>query len=80
MEQRQITLIAKAENGKISIHTVIPAPGDAETYVVTIGVTPQSMPDTRAQRQALDALCGALADSPVPEITNDPAPEPRDTL
>jgi hypothetical protein len=48
MEQQQITLIAKAENGKISIHTEIPAPGDDETYIVTIGVTPQSTSDTAA--------------------------------
>ncbi len=68
MDQQHITLIAKAENGKISIHTEIPAPGDAETYVVTIGVTPQSTTDTAAQRQALDALYGALADTPLPEI------------
>jgi hypothetical protein len=80
MEQQQITLIAKAENGKISIRTEIPAPGDAETYIVTIGVAPQSTTDTAAQRQALDALYGALADSPIPEITEEPTPEQRDVL
>ena len=79
MEQHN-TLIARAENGKISIHTEIPAPGDAESYVVTIGVTPQPTTDTAAQRQALDALYGALADSPIPEISEDPAPEHRDAL
>ena len=72
MEQQRITLIAKVENGKISIHTEIPAPGDAETYVVTIGVAPQSTTDTAAQRQALDALYGALADTPLLEITGRP--------
>jgi hypothetical protein len=80
MEQQHITLIARAENGKVSIHTEIPAPGDDETYIVTIGVTPQSTTDTAAQRQALDALYGALADSPIPEITEDPTPEQRDAL
>jgi hypothetical protein len=68
MEEQQITIIAKAENGKISIHTEIPAPGDDETYVVTIGVVPQSTMDTAAQRQVLDALYGALADIPLREI------------
>jgi hypothetical protein len=80
MDQQHITLIAKAENGKISIHTEIPAPGDAENYVITIGVTPQPITDTTARRQALAALYGILADTPMPEITEDPVPEPRDTL
>jgi hypothetical protein len=77
---QHITLIAKAHNGRISIHTEIPAPGDAESYVVTIDVTPQPATDTAAQHAALDALYGALADTPLPEITEDPAPEQRDAL
>jgi hypothetical protein len=80
MEQQQITLIAKAHNGRISIHTEIPAPGDAESYVVTIGVTPQATLEPAAQHAALDALYGALADTPLPEISEDPAPEQRDAL
>ena len=80
MDQQHITLIAKANDGKISIHTEIPAPGDAESYVVTIGVTPQPATDAAAQHAALDALYGALADTPMPEITEDAAPEQRDTL
>jgi hypothetical protein len=80
MEQQQITLIAKAENGKISIHTEIPAPGDADTYVITIGVAPQPATESEAQRAALDALYGALADTPLPEVNEDPAPEQRDAL
>ena len=56
MEQQRITIIAKAENGKINIHTEIPAPGDAETYLVTIGVTPQSATEPAAKRAKLEAL------------------------
>jgi hypothetical protein len=82
MEQQRITLIAKAHNGTVSIHTEIPVPGDADTYLVTIGVTPQpqSLLEPTARRQALDALYGVLADTPLPEITEDPAPEERDAL
>ena len=80
MEQQQITRIAKAENGKICIHTEISAPGDADTYVVTIGVTPQPAMEPEAKRAPLDALYGALADIPLPEINEDPAPEQRHAL
>jgi hypothetical protein len=73
-------LRARTHNGRISIHTAIPAPGDAESYVVTIGVTPQPAQDSSAQHAALDALYGALADTPLPEITEDPAPEQRHAL
>jgi hypothetical protein len=67
MEQH-IPLSAKTHNGTISIHTEIPAPGDADTCVVTIGVTPQSTLDPATQRQALEALDGALADTPLPKV------------
>jgi hypothetical protein len=80
MEQQRITLIAKAHNGTISIQTEIPVPDGADTYVVTIGVTPQSVTEAEGQRQALDALYGVLADTPLPEITEDRAPEERDAL
>jgi hypothetical protein len=82
MEQHHITLIAKAHNGTISIQTEIPVSDDTDTYVVTIGVKPQSAPEAAAQREALDGLYGVLADAPLPEITEDEdrAPEERDVL
>jgi hypothetical protein len=49
-------------------------------FGVTTGVTLQPGREREAQRQALDALHGALADTPLPEISEDPAPEQRVTL
>ena len=79
--KQHITLIAKAHNGTISIHTEIPVSGDADTYDVTIGVTPHqphAVLEPAARRKELEVLYGVLADTPLPEITEDPAPEERD--
>ncbi len=72
METQHITIVAKAHNGKVTIHTDIPVSGTDETYVVTIAVAPQS--------PTLDELYGALADTPLPEIPSDLLPEQRDEL
>lgn len=69
MTTRHITLVAKAEAGNITVHADIPVDDEADTYVVSIGVTPQT--------QTLDQLYGALSDVPLPEITEDPLPEQR---
>ena len=58
MEAQHITIVAKAHDGKVSIHTEVPVTDD-DTYVVTIAITPQS--------HALDELYGALEDTPIPE-------------
>ncbi len=79
METTQITLVTKAQNGKVTVHTEIPVSDDAETYIVTIAVAPQpSSPLESALR--LDQLYGALEHAPLPEITTDPLPERRDEL
>ena len=71
MEQQRITLIAKAHNGMISIRTEIPVSDEPHTYVVTIDVTPQSVVETAAEQRLLDALYGVLADTPLPEISEE---------
>lgn len=75
MATQHITFLAKAHAGSITVHTEIPVAGDAETYIVTIKVAPQ----VKAPPQALDRLYGALSDTPMPEITDDPLPESRET-
>lgn len=47
-------------------------------YLVTIDITPQ--PPAETASRALDALYGALADTPLPEIIEDRYPEIRDEL
>ncbi len=78
METQHITLVAKARNGKISVRAEVPVPDSAGTYLVTIGITPQ--PSAETPHHTLDALYGALADTPLPEITEDPHPETRDDV
>jgi hypothetical protein len=78
METQYITLVTKAQNGKITVRAEIPVPDGADTYLVTIGITPQ--PSAETPTHTLDALYGALADTPLPEITEDPYPETRDTV
>lgn len=81
METQHITLVAKAQNGKITVHAEIPAPDGAGTYLVTISITPQPSAETpKHPSHALDSLYGALADTPLPEITEDPHPEARDDV
>lgn len=78
METQQITLVARAHDGKIAVQAEIPVSGDAEAYAVTISVTPQ--PRTGTPEASLDSLYGALADTPLPEVVDDPLPEHRDEL
>ncbi len=77
----QITLTAKAHNGKVSVHADIPVSGDADEYLVSIAVTPR-LPERSAPQlvSTLDHLYGALADTPLPEISDDSLPEQRDEL
>ena len=76
METLHVTLVTEAHDGKVTIRTEIPVPDAAGTYVVTLAVSPQ----LSTQSQSLDHLYGALADTPMPEITSDPVPEQRDEL
>jgi hypothetical protein len=76
MEIQHLTLVTAAHNGKVTIRTEIPVSDADGTYVVTIAVSPQCS----TQSQALDQLYGALADTPMPEITSDPLPEQRDEM
>lgn len=76
METQHMTIIAKPANGKLTIHADIPVSGAAESYVVTIDV----MPKNTSPVQSLDHLYGILADTPMPEIEDDPLPEERDEL
>ena len=76
MAPQHITLVAKAHDGSITVHTEIPVSGDADTYVVTIEVAPQP----RTFPKSLDELYGALSDTPLPESIDDPLPEQRDEL
>ena len=76
MDTQHVTLLAQAHDGSITVHAEIPVSGDAQTYVVTIEVAPQSGPT----QPALDDLYGALSDAPMPEITDDQLPEQRDQL
>ncbi len=80
-DTQHLTLTAKAHDGKVTIRAEIPVSGEAEDYLVTIVVSPQ-LPEHPATQPAptLDQLYGALADSPLPEITDDPMPESRDEL
>lgn len=71
MDTQHITIVAKAHDGKVTIHTEIPVTGD-DTYIVTIAVAPQA--------KSLDDLYGVLADAPIPEIARDALPEQRDEL
>lgn len=76
METQHVTLVTNAHNGKLTLRMEIPVSGDADTYVVTIAIAPQPP----VPPQTLDQLYGALADAPLPEITTDPLPEPRDEM
>ena len=67
MEKQHVTIIAKPENGKLTIHTDIPVSGAAEAYVVTIDVTPQQP----VAAHSLAQLYGILADTPMPEIEDE---------
>ena len=79
METKQITLVTKAHDGKITVRTEIPVSDETDTYIVTIAVAPQA--SALLQRpQTLDELYGALADARLPEITTDPLPKQRDEL
>ncbi len=81
MQTQHITLLAKAQNGKITVRAEILVSDGAETYLVTIAITPQ--PPAEAANHpdhALDSLYGALADTLLPEITADPHPETRDDM
>lgn len=79
MEIQHVTLVTKAHDGKITVHTEIPVADGADTYKVTSTVTPQSAASPRPS-QTLDHLYGALAETPLPEITTDPLPEERDVV
>lgn len=79
VETQHITLVTKAHNGKITVRTEIPVSDEADTYLVTIAVAPQP-PASSQPSQTLDQLYGALADTPLPEITTDPLPEERDEV
>jgi hypothetical protein len=69
----QITTTVRPD-GSIEVHAPGLTPGQQVT--VSIDVTPQA-----AQlHTVLDQLYGALADSPMPEMTSDPFPEARDDL
>ena len=70
MTTQHVTLIAKAQNGKVTVKAEIPVTDDAESYVVSIDIAPQ--PKTPAQTQTLDQFYGALADDPLPENIDDP--------
>jgi len=80
-DTQQLTLMAKSHDGKVSIRAEIPVSGEAEDYLVTIVVAPH-FPEHPATQPAptLDQLYGALADTPLPEITDDPLPESRDEM
>lgn len=81
METQHVTLVARAHNGKITVRAEIPVPDGADTYLVTIAVAPQPQEQVSDHaHQALDQLYGALADTPLPEITDDPYPEARDEM
>lgn len=79
VETQHITLVTKAHNGTITVRTEIPVSDEADTYLVTIAVAPQP-PASSQPSQTLDQLYGALADTPLPEITTDPLPEERDEV
>lgn len=79
METQQVTLVTRAHDGKVTVHADIPVSGDADTYVVTIEVAPQTSATAPAS-PTLDELYGALADTPLPEIDDDPLPESRDEV
>lgn len=79
MESQQVTLVAKAHNGKIRVSADIPVSSGTDTYVVTIAVTPQ-IDESPSTRSALDQLYGALADSPMLKREPDTLPETRDDL
>jgi hypothetical protein len=78
VETRRITLVAQAKDGKITVSAEIPVSGGTDTYLITIDITPQ--PPAETASRALDALYGALADTPLPEIIEDRYPEIRDEL
>lgn len=78
METQRITLVAQAQDGKITVSAEIPVSEGAGTYLVTIAVTPQ--PSEQTPATTLDHLYGALADTPLPEMTEHPYPEARDEL
>lgn len=70
-DTKQITLTTRARNGKVSVHADIAVSGEDRDYIVTIAVTPSS-PEHAAvlPPKTLDELYGALADTPLPEITD----------
>jgi hypothetical protein len=70
------TIHAKAHDGKVVVNATIPVSGDAEDYLISIEVVPQYLPSP----QSLDHLYGALADTPLPEITDEALPEMRDDI
>jgi hypothetical protein len=74
MESHDVTILAKAHNGKVAVNTEIAVSGSDNDYVVTIHITPQTL----TPMQLLDQLYGMLANNPMPEIDEDPLPEKRD--
>jgi hypothetical protein len=76
MLHQHTTIQAKAHDGKVVVNTIIPVSGDAEDYLISIELIPQHLPAI----QSLDHLYGALADTPLPEITDETLPEMRDDI
>lgn len=78
MVKQHVTLVAQAKDGKLTVRAEIPVPEGADTHLVNIDIMPQSPSETI--RHVLDALYGALADTPLPEMAEDHYPEARDEL
>ena len=78
METYTLTLVKKAQHGKLTVRAQIPVHGEGDTYVVTIAVRQQAAQPPSAQ--TLDELYGALAGTPIPEILTDLLLETRDEM